>query len=61
MTRIAIIGLGYVGLPLGVALARHGPTTGYDRDAGAHPRAPLPAATGPARSRPKPWPRARWR
>ena len=24
MTRIAIIGLGYVGLPLGVALARHG-------------------------------------
>jgi UDP-N-acetyl-D-glucosamine/UDP-N-acetyl-D-galactosamine dehydrogenase len=34
MTRIAIIGLGYVGLPLGVALARHGPTTGYDRDAG---------------------------
>ena len=33
MTRIAIIGLGYVGLPLGVALARHGPTTGYDRDA----------------------------
>ncbi len=34
MARIAIIGLGYVGLPLGVALARHGPTTGYDRDAG---------------------------
>jgi UDP-N-acetyl-D-galactosamine dehydrogenase len=33
MPRIAIIGLGYVGLPLGVALARHGPTTGYDRDA----------------------------
>ncbi len=33
MTRIAIIGLGYVGLPLGVALARHGPVTGYDRDA----------------------------
>jgi UDP-N-acetyl-D-galactosamine dehydrogenase len=32
MTRIAIIGLGYVGLPLGVALARHGPVTGYDRD-----------------------------
>jgi UDP-N-acetyl-D-glucosamine/UDP-N-acetyl-D-galactosamine dehydrogenase len=33
MARIAIVGLGYVGLPLGVALARHGPTTGYDRDA----------------------------
>jgi UDP-N-acetyl-D-galactosamine dehydrogenase len=32
MTRTAIIGLGYVGLPLAVALARHGPTTGYDRD-----------------------------
>jgi UDP-N-acetyl-D-galactosamine dehydrogenase len=34
MARIAIIGLGYVGLPLAVALARHDPTTGYDRDAG---------------------------
>jgi UDP-N-acetyl-D-galactosamine dehydrogenase len=33
MTRIAIIGLGYVGLPLGVALARHAAVTGYDRDA----------------------------
>jgi UDP-N-acetyl-D-galactosamine dehydrogenase len=33
MTRIAIIGLGYVGLPLAVALAKHGPVTGYDRDA----------------------------
>ena len=32
MARIAIVGLGYVGLPLAVALARHGPTTGYDRD-----------------------------
>ena len=32
MARIAVIGLGYVGLPLAVALARHGPTTGYDRD-----------------------------
>jgi UDP-N-acetyl-D-galactosamine dehydrogenase len=30
--RIAVIGLGYVGLPLAVALAAHGPTTGYDRD-----------------------------
>jgi UDP-N-acetyl-D-galactosamine dehydrogenase len=32
MPRVAIIGLGYVGLPLGVALARHEPATGYDRD-----------------------------
>jgi UDP-N-acetyl-D-galactosamine dehydrogenase len=32
--RIAVIGLGYVGLPLAVALAAHGPTTGYDRDRG---------------------------
>ena len=30
--RIAVIGLGYVGLPLAVALARHYPITGYDRD-----------------------------
>ena len=29
---IAVIGLGYVGLPLALALAHHGPTTGYDRD-----------------------------
>jgi UDP-N-acetyl-D-glucosamine/UDP-N-acetyl-D-galactosamine dehydrogenase len=28
--RVSIIGLGYVGLPLAVALARHFPTTGYD-------------------------------
>jgi UDP-N-acetyl-D-galactosamine dehydrogenase len=32
--RVAVIGLGYVGLPLAVALAEHGPTTGYDRDRG---------------------------
>jgi len=32
--RIAVIGLGYVGLPLAVALAEHGPTTGYDHDRG---------------------------
>jgi UDP-N-acetyl-D-glucosamine/UDP-N-acetyl-D-galactosamine dehydrogenase len=32
--RIAVIGLGYVGLPLAVALAQHGATTGYDRDRG---------------------------
>ena len=30
--RVAVIGLGYVGLPLAVALARHGPVTGFDRD-----------------------------
>ncbi len=30
---IAIIGLGYVGLPLAVALARHFPVLGYDLDA----------------------------
>jgi len=29
-TTIAVIGLGYVGLPLAVALARHFPTTGLD-------------------------------
>ncbi|MDE0941671.1 MAG: nucleotide sugar dehydrogenase [Alphaproteobacteria bacterium] len=29
---IAVIGLGYVGLPLAVALARHFPTIGYDVD-----------------------------
>ncbi|MEE1557130.1 MAG: nucleotide sugar dehydrogenase, partial [Alphaproteobacteria bacterium] len=32
-TPIAVIGLGYVGLPLAVALARHFPTIGYDVDA----------------------------
>jgi len=31
-TRIAVVGLGYVGLPLAVALARHFPVTGYDAD-----------------------------
>ncbi len=31
--RIAVIGLGYVGLPLAVAFARHWPTTGFDIDA----------------------------
>jgi UDP-N-acetyl-D-galactosamine dehydrogenase len=30
--RIAVIGLGYVGLPLAVALARHFPVVGYDID-----------------------------
>lgn len=28
--RVAVIGLGYVGLPLAVALARHCPTVGFD-------------------------------
>lgn len=32
--RIAVVGLGYVGLPLAVALAKHFPTTGFDIDAG---------------------------
>ncbi len=32
-TPIAVIGLGYVGLPLAVALARHFPAIGYDVDA----------------------------
>ncbi len=33
MTNIAVIGLGYVGLPLAVAFSRHYPTVGYDKDA----------------------------
>jgi len=32
--RIAVIGLGYVGLPLAVAIARHFPTIGFDIDQG---------------------------
>ena len=32
--RVAVIGLGYVGLPLAVALARRMPTVGFDIDAG---------------------------
>ena len=31
-STIAVIGLGYVGLPLAVALAEHGPTWGFDID-----------------------------
>ncbi len=31
--RIAVIGLGYVGLPLAVALARHFPVVGFDKSA----------------------------
>lgn len=34
MSRIAVIGLGYVGLPLAAALARHFPTVGIDIDQG---------------------------
>jgi UDP-N-acetyl-D-galactosamine dehydrogenase len=30
--KTAVVGLGYVGLPLAVALARHGSVTGYDHD-----------------------------
>jgi len=30
--RIAVVGLGYVGLPLAVALSKNFPVTGYDRD-----------------------------
>ena len=37
--RIAVIGLGYVGLPLAVALARKFDTIGFDIDAGPHRRA----------------------
>jgi UDP-N-acetyl-D-galactosamine dehydrogenase len=33
-TNIVVVGLGYVGLPLAVALARHFPVTGFDIDAG---------------------------
>ena len=33
ITKIAIVGLGYVGLPLAVALARHFPLVGFDADA----------------------------
>jgi UDP-N-acetyl-D-galactosamine dehydrogenase len=32
--RIAVIGLGYVGLPLAVSIARHFPTTGFDIHSG---------------------------
>jgi UDP-N-acetyl-D-glucosamine/UDP-N-acetyl-D-galactosamine dehydrogenase len=32
--KVGIIGLGYVGLPLAVAFARHFPTTGFDIDKG---------------------------
>ncbi|MFQ5957742.1 MAG: nucleotide sugar dehydrogenase [Alphaproteobacteria bacterium] len=33
-SRISVVGLGYVGLPLAVALARHFPVRGYDREGG---------------------------
>lgn len=31
--RIAVIGLGYVGLPLAVEFSKHFPTTGFDINA----------------------------
>ncbi|MCA3246921.1 MAG: nucleotide sugar dehydrogenase, partial [Azospirillum sp.] len=31
--RVAVVGLGYVGLPLAAALAKHVPTVGFDIDA----------------------------
>jgi UDP-N-acetyl-D-galactosamine dehydrogenase len=34
VSRVAVIGLGYVGLPLAAALARHFPTVGIDIDQG---------------------------
>ncbi|HET7313249.1 nucleotide sugar dehydrogenase [Salinisphaera sp.] len=33
MDRVAVLGLGYVGLPLAVAFGRHYPTVGFDIDA----------------------------
>ena len=36
--RIVVVGLGYVGLPLAVALARKFEVIGFDVDAGAHRR-----------------------
>ena len=48
--RIAVLGLGYVGLPLAVGLARHYPLTGYDLDA---------ARVDAAQARPRPHPRSR--
>ena len=38
--RIVVVGLGYVGLPLAVALADHFDVDGFDIDAGARGRAP---------------------
>ena len=32
--RIAVVGLGYVGLPLAVEFGRHFPTMGFDIDVG---------------------------
>ena len=34
VNRVAVIGLGYVGLPLAAALAKHFPTVGIDIDKG---------------------------
>ena len=45
-----MIGLGYVGLPLAVALARHFAVIGFDIDEGRVARAEGGATTAPARS-----------
>ena len=54
-SKIVVVGLGYVGLPLAVALAEHGKVIGYDVDAQADRRvAQRPRPTrevGPERSR----------
>ena len=57
--KIAVIGLGYVGLPVAVAFARSGaPVVGFDIDAGrieelraGHDRTPRGRACRAARSR----------
>ncbi len=36
--RIGLVGLGYVGLPLALALSRHYPVTGFGGDAMPGPR-----------------------
>ncbi len=53
--KLAVIGLGYVGLPVAVAFARQGtPVIGFDIDAGAHRRAARPDTTARARSSRRP-------
>ena len=57
--KIAVVGLGYVGLPLAVAFSRHFSVIGYDRDeekiadcrAGKDPMGELAAEEGDARHR----------
>ena len=50
--RIVVIGLGYVGLPLAVALASQFDVIGFDIDEGRDRRASRAVTTGPARSTP---------